>query len=88
VSFLNKEIWNFTSQLPEDFFNKGWDKKHILKESFKEYFPKDFLNKSKKGFGVPVGNWLRAGLKRNCYLILIKRLLKSKIYFILKQFLL
>jgi hypothetical protein len=21
-SFLNKEIWNFTSQLPEDFFNK------------------------------------------------------------------
>ena len=57
--FLNKEIWNFTSQLPE-----GWDKKHILKESFKEYFPKDFLNKSKKGFGVPVGNWLRAGLKK------------------------
>jgi asparagine synthase (glutamine-hydrolysing) len=51
-------------KLPEDFFNKGWDKKHILKESFKEYFPKDFLNKSKKGFGVPVGNWLRAGLKK------------------------
>jgi asparagine synthase (glutamine-hydrolysing) len=22
------------------------------------------LNKSKKGFGVPVGNWLRAGLKK------------------------
>jgi asparagine synthase (glutamine-hydrolysing) len=62
--FLNKEIWNFTSQLPEDFLIKGWDKKHILKESFKEYFPKDFLNKSKKGFGVPVGNWLRAGLKK------------------------
>jgi asparagine synthase (glutamine-hydrolysing) len=77
----------FHKSLPEDFLIKGWEK-HILKESFKEYFPKDFLNKSKKGFGVPVGNWLRAGLKRNCYLILIKRLLKSKIYFILKQFLL
>jgi asparagine synthase (glutamine-hydrolysing) len=61
--FLNKEIWNFTSQLPEDYLIKGWDKKHILKESFKEYFPKDFLNKSKRGFGVPVGNWLRANLK-------------------------
>jgi asparagine synthase (glutamine-hydrolysing) len=22
-SFLNKEIWNFTSQLPEDFLIKG-----------------------------------------------------------------
>ena len=60
---LNKEIWNFTSQLPEDFLIKGWDKKHILKESFKHYFPKNFLDKSKKGFGVPVGDWLRADLK-------------------------
>ncbi|MFV8345398.1 asparagine synthase (glutamine-hydrolyzing) [Flavobacterium sp. ZB4P13] len=61
--FLNKEIWNFTSQLPENYLINGWDKKHILKESFKNYFPKDFLNKSKKGFGVPVGDWLRADLK-------------------------
>lgn len=61
--FLNKEIWNFTNQLPEHFLMNGWDKKHILKESFKQYFPKDFLNKSKKGFGVPVGDWLRADLK-------------------------
>jgi asparagine synthase (glutamine-hydrolysing) len=61
--FLNKEIWNFTSQLPENYLINGWDKKHILKESFKNYFPKDFLNKSKKGFGVPVGDWLKAGLK-------------------------
>ena len=61
--FLNKEIWNFTSQLPESYLVKGWDKKHILKESFKQYFPKDFLNKSKKGFQVPVGDWLRINLK-------------------------
>lgn len=61
--FLNKNIWNFTSQLPENYLINGWDKKHILKEAFKSYFPKDFLNKSKKGFGVPVGDWLRANLK-------------------------
>ncbi|WP_298119883.1 asparagine synthase (glutamine-hydrolyzing) [Flavobacterium sp.] len=61
--FLNKEIWNFTSQIPENYLINGWDKKHILKESFAEYFPKDFLNKSKKGFGVPVGDWLRDNLK-------------------------
>jgi len=33
--FLNKEIWNFTSQLPENYLIYGTDKKHILKESFK-----------------------------------------------------
>lgn len=57
--FLNKKLWNFTAQLPESYLMKGWDKKYLLKESFKQYFPKDFLNKSKKGFGVPVGDWLR-----------------------------
>ncbi len=61
--FLNKKLWDFTSQLPEDYLMKGWDKKYILKEAFKEYFPKEFFNKSKKGFGVPVGDWLRAYLK-------------------------
>jgi asparagine synthase (glutamine-hydrolysing) len=61
--FLNKEIWNYTNQLPEDFLINGWDKKHILKEAFKKYFPVGFLDKSKKGFGVPVGNWLRSSLR-------------------------
>ncbi|OWP87307.1 asparagine synthase (glutamine-hydrolyzing) [Flavobacterium covae] len=61
--FLNKELWDFTSQLPEKYLINGWDKKHLLKESFKSYFPKDFLNKSKQGFGVPVGDWLRGSLK-------------------------
>jgi asparagine synthase (glutamine-hydrolysing) len=61
--FLNKKIWNFTNQLPEDFLVNGWDKKHILKEAFKKYFPKGFLDKSKKGFGVPVGDWLRTSIR-------------------------
>jgi asparagine synthase (glutamine-hydrolysing) len=61
--FLNKELWDFTNQLPDSYLINGWDKKHILKEAFKEFFPKDFLNKSKKGFGVPVGDWLRSDLR-------------------------
>lgn len=62
--FLNKELWDFTNQLPESYLINGWDKKHILKEAFKGYFPKNFLNKTKKGFGVPVGDWLRSELKQ------------------------
>jgi asparagine synthase (glutamine-hydrolysing) len=61
--FLNKELWDFTNQLPDSYLIKGWDKKHILKEAFEDYFPKNFLNKSKKGFGVPVGDWLRSELR-------------------------
>jgi len=76
--FLSKEIWDFTNQLPESYLINGWDKKHILKEAFKDYFPKNFLNKSKKGFGVPVGDWLRSDLR----LELLSYIEKS---FIIKQ---
>ena len=37
--------------------------KYLLKESFKQYFPVGFLNKSKQGFGVAVGDSLRSILK-------------------------
>ena len=62
--FLNKELWQFTNTLPDNYLINGWNKKYILKEAFKNDFPNDFLNKSKKGFGVPVGDWLRGFLKK------------------------
>jgi asparagine synthase (glutamine-hydrolysing) len=62
--FLNKELWSFTNSLPDHYLIKNWDKKHILKEAFKTDFPNHFLDKSKKGFGVPVGDLLRNLLKK------------------------
>jgi len=61
--FLNKELWDFTNSLPDSFLIHKKSKKHILKEAFKNEFPKGFLNISKQGFGVPVGDWLRDNLK-------------------------
>ena len=61
--FLNKKLWQFTNSLPSNYLIKNSSKKHILKESFKDVFPSNFLEKSKKGFGVPVGDWLRSILK-------------------------
>ena len=62
--FLNKALWEFSNGLPENYLMKNWDKKHILKETFKNEFPEGFLDKSKKGFVVPVGDWLRNSLKK------------------------
>lgn len=62
--FLNKSLWEFANSLPEEYLLKGYSKKHILKEAFKDEFPEGFLEKSKKGFVVPVGDWLRSGLKK------------------------
>ncbi|GGD10077.1 asparagine synthase (glutamine-hydrolyzing) [Hyunsoonleella pacifica] len=62
--FLNKKIWNYTNTLPEEYLMKGWNKKYILKEAFRDQFPEDFLDKSKSGFGAPVGDWLKSGLRK------------------------
>jgi asparagine synthase (glutamine-hydrolysing) len=62
--FLNKTLWDFSNSLPEKYLIKGWNKKRILKEAFEKEFPEGFLEKSKKGFVVPVGDWLRSGLKQ------------------------
>lgn len=62
--FLNKKLWSYANNLPEKFLMKGWDKKFILKEAFRSQFPDKFLDKSKSGFGVPVGDWLKSGLRK------------------------
>lgn len=61
--FLNKKIWEFTNALPEKYLLNNNNKKFILKKAFEEFFPPNFLEKSKKGFGVPVGDWLKSSLK-------------------------
>lgn len=61
--FLNKRIWDFTKSLPENYLINKSNKKYILKEAFKDEFPENFLEKTKKGFGIPVGDWLRSFLK-------------------------
>lgn len=62
--FLNKKIWDYTNTLPENFLMNGWNKKYILKEAFRNQFPEEFLEKSKQGFGSPVGNWLKSSLRK------------------------
>lgn len=61
--FLNKSLWEFSNNLPSKYLINGWDKKYILKEAFKNEFPKGFLDHPKKGFVVPVGDWLRSHLR-------------------------
>ncbi|MGB0257004.1 MAG: asparagine synthase-related protein, partial [Flavobacteriaceae bacterium] len=62
--FLNKALWNFTHALPEDWVIHKWDKKHLLKKAFAPYFSERFFEQPKKGFNVPVGDWLRTVYKK------------------------
>ena len=43
-------------------FEKGRQKK-ILRDILKEYIPEEVFNQPKRGFAVPIGNWMRNELK-------------------------
>jgi asparagine synthase (glutamine-hydrolysing) len=79
--FLNKTLWDFSNSLPEKYLIKGWNKKRILKEAFKKEFPEGFLEKSKKGFVVPIGDWLRSSLKQELETYIDSKFLETQAIF-------
>lgn len=83
--FLNKKLWNYTNTLPDRFLLNGWNKKYILKQAFQDQFPKGFLEKSKSGFGVPVGDWLRSSLKDELKSYLVESKLAEQQIFQIEQ---
>ncbi|WJJ95478.1 asparagine synthase (glutamine-hydrolyzing) [Algibacter luteus] len=61
--FLDYRIIEFARTLPMEFrYEKGRQKK-ILRDILKEYIPEEIFNQPKKGFGVPIGNWMKNELK-------------------------
>lgn len=80
--FLNKSLWDYTKSLPENYLINGKSKKHILKKAFEEHFPENFLEKSKQGFGVPVGDWLRQHLRKELELYIEPSFLSRQNIFI------
>ncbi|MGL5260451.1 MAG: asparagine synthase (glutamine-hydrolyzing) [Lachnospiraceae bacterium] len=61
IPLLDQEIIQFAWSLPIDYKYKDGVSKVILKELLYEYVPKEMLDRPKKGFSVPIKNWLQQG---------------------------
>jgi asparagine synthase (glutamine-hydrolysing) len=62
--FLDHKLLEFTSSIPSSWkLGYGFKTKYILKETFKDFLPKDIIKRHKQGFGLPIGKWLRYDLK-------------------------
>lgn len=58
VPFLDKEVWNVARTIPTPFKTDGQQTKKALRESALRYIPKDWAEKEKLGFPVPLKLWL------------------------------
>jgi asparagine synthase (glutamine-hydrolysing) len=63
VPMLHKDVIELAAQIPSKYKINSKNTKIILKETFKDLIPKNLINATKRGFGVPIGRWLKNELK-------------------------
>ena len=65
--FLSKYMVEFAPTLKNDYKIKGKTTKYILRELSKKYLPKELISQPKRGFEVPLKNWVNNDLKENIF---------------------
>lgn len=58
---LDLEVADFARRLPHRFKLRGNTTKYLLKLAAQPLLPGEIIQRKKKGFGSPVGKWLRTG---------------------------
>jgi asparagine synthase (glutamine-hydrolysing) len=59
--FLDIEVANLARKIPHSLKLRNGCTKWILKKALSPLVPGDILNRPKKGFGMPIGRWIRSG---------------------------
>jgi asparagine synthase (glutamine-hydrolysing) len=60
--YLDIELVDFVRRIPHDYKCRNGQTKYLLKKALDGILPRSVLYRSKKGFGVPIGEWLKKGL--------------------------
>ncbi|MEH6632269.1 MAG: asparagine synthase (glutamine-hydrolyzing) [Halopseudomonas aestusnigri] len=57
--FLDNDLVEYVRHLPSEYKIYGSKRKRVLKQAAQGLVPDDLLNRPKKGFGVPLQEWLK-----------------------------
>lgn len=61
--FLDKRVSEFVARLPVNYKLHGFRRKYLLKKAFSGLLPPAILGRNKRGFQIPVSQWLRGKLR-------------------------
>ena len=59
--FLDLEVVNLARRIPWEWKLRDGQTKWILKRALAPLLPREIIHRKKKGFGMPIGRWLREG---------------------------
>ncbi|HRF03993.1 asparagine synthase (glutamine-hydrolyzing) [Accumulibacter sp.] len=74
VPFLDHQLVELAAAMPASIKVRDGRLKHLLKASLADLLPDDILSRKKRGFGTPMGAWLKRELAP-----LLKRLLAAEV---------
>lgn len=58
--FLDDDIVEFSNRVPADMKISRFRLRHFFKHSMRSYLPREVLRKTKHGFGLPFGLWMKS----------------------------
>ena len=85
MPFLDHELIEHVWKIPHSLKFKNGQGKWILRQILNNYVPKNLTERTKKGFGIPLGTWLRGPLKDWAENLLNEKRLLREGYFNPKQ---
>jgi asparagine synthase (glutamine-hydrolysing) len=62
-AFLSKELLEYVPSLPDEYKIKGKTTKFLLRQLAKKYLPLELIDQPKRGFEIPLKNWVNTELK-------------------------
>ncbi len=62
VPFLDHRMVELALSMPESVKIRHGESKHVLKQAMRGYLPENIIDRPKRGFGVPVDEWLEGSL--------------------------
>ena len=60
--FLDPRVAQFAASLPLEYKLNGSNGKYVLKKTIESLLPKSVVRRAKKGFGIPIAEWLKGRL--------------------------
>jgi asparagine synthase (glutamine-hydrolysing) len=78
VPFLDHQLVELAAQIPADVKMRGGELKSLLKKSLVGLLPDEILYRSKRGFGAPMGAWLKTELAPLRRVLLGKSAIESR----------
>ena len=78
VPFLDNELVNYVSRLPDIFKHREGQNKWLLKKIMEKFLPNEIVYRPKSGFGVPIRKWLKDDLEDWLMEILSKKRIDNR----------